>query len=125
MIFQINNEQNLLLFVIKMCTEYERKLVMSDEKEIKDENQKCCCCISKEYKQFLATLLAAFLGCLVALCVYSNALKPQMPPCPCGCSYGHGCPIHKMHQKFDKPHKHFKGEHKQFKGEKPPVKPEK
>lgn len=101
---------------------------MSDEKEIKDENKKCCCCISPEYKQFLTTLLAAFLGCLVALCLYSNALKPQMPPCPCGCSYGGGCPIQKMHPKFDRPqkmYKHFNGEHKQFKDEKPPVKPEK
>ena len=85
--------------------------------EIKEE-KKCQCCISPEYKQFLLTILAAFLGCLVALCLYSAAVKPKMPtPPPYG--FGGPCPIHKMQMHhprfergFDGPHK-FK--HKQFK----------
>lgn len=99
--------------------------------EIKEE-KKCNCCISPEYKQFLLTILASFLGCLVALCLYSAAMKPQLPPPPCG-----GCPIKKMHQ-FHKgfPDKHFQKHrihrHGEFKpdqmrrnGEFPPVKPNK
>ena len=46
--------------------------------EIKEE-KKCC---SKDLKTFLLMILASFLGTLVALCIYSAATKPQIPPCP-------------------------------------------
>ena len=73
--------------------------------EIKEE-KKCNCCISPEYKQFLLTILAAFLGCLVALCLYNAARKPQLPPMPMP-YYGQPCPIQKMH-KFDRGFQHHK-----------------
>lgn len=38
--------------------------------------------ISPEFKQFLLMILASFLGCLVALCLYSAAIKPKKH-CPC------------------------------------------
>ena len=99
--------------------------------EIKEE-KKCNCCISPEYKQFLLTILAAFLGCLVALCLYNAAVKPQLPPV----MYNPPCPIQKMHKfdrgipgpQFDKGkfHKHHKFAPDKMRGEhKPPVKPDK
>ena len=63
--------------------------------EIKTEKKECCC---KELKGFLLTILASFLGCLVALCLYSAATKPQLPP-PMIKSQ---CPI----QQFEH-HRHF------------------
>ena len=100
--------------------------------EIKEE-KKCNCCISPEYKQFLLTILASFLGCLVALCLYNASVKPKYPPAP---NFG-PCPIQKMH-KFHKgfPNPEFR-KHKMHKpGEfapekirrdnfEPPVKPNK
>ncbi len=38
--------------------------------------------ISPEFGNFLLTILASFLGCLVALCLYSAAVRPLMKPCP-------------------------------------------
>lgn len=50
-----------------------------ETKEEKTEEKKCCCeCL----KKFLLTSLAAFFGCLVALCLYSAATRPQFPPPP-------------------------------------------
>ena len=89
--------------------------------EIKEEKT-CKCCISPEYRQFLLTILAAFLGCLTALCLFS-AVKPQTPPCPAPYIQG-PCPIQMMHKPFNKHHfdgnkmhKHFEGKH--FKHERP------
>ena len=45
--------------------------------EIKDEK---CKCDKKELKIFLLNILGSFLGCLVALCVFSAAVRPQLPP---------------------------------------------
>lgn len=94
--------------------------------EIKEEKV----IISKEYKCFLLNILGSFLGCLVALCLFSAAVKPQTPPpIPCHCQ--------KMmhHKQFpgdfkgNKMHKNFEGKKfdKQVPPEfqKPPVKPEK
>jgi len=109
---------------------------MSDEikEEIKDE-KKCCCCISDDYKKFLLTILASFLGCLVALCLYGATTRPQLPPQPCP------CPIKRMESpkfehhggdrgQFDHKKHHGQFEHKKFDREKfngknSPVKPEK
>lgn len=100
--------------------------------EIKDE-KKCNCCISPEYKQFLLTILASFLGALVALCLYNASLKPQYPPAP---SFG-PCPMHKMHKmhkgfpnpefKKDRIHKHGEFAPEKIKRDdfRPPVKPNK
>lgn len=109
---------------------------MTDEikEEIKEE-KKCNCCISADYKRFLLTILASFVGCLIALCLYNASVKPPMPPQP--------CPIVRMevpqfehhrgphpnfeHKKFDKKfeHKNFDGPQKKFHDQKPPVKPQK
>lgn len=53
------------------------------EQEIKTEtvkNEKWT--VSDDFKNFLLTILASFLGCLVALCLYSAATKPPAKPCP-------------------------------------------
>ena len=43
----------------------------------KKEKKECCCdCL----KKFLLTSLAAFFGCLVALCLYGAATRPSFPP---------------------------------------------
>ena len=52
------------------------------ENEIRNEEKKCNC-EKKELCRFLQTILGSFLGCLVALCLYGAAVKPQPPqPCP-------------------------------------------
>ena len=38
--------------------------------------------ISPDFARFLLTILASFLGCLVALCLYGAAVKPALNPCP-------------------------------------------
>ncbi|MBO6088117.1 hypothetical protein J6P92_07240 [bacterium] len=86
---------------------------MSDE--IKEE-KKCNCCISEDYKRFLLTILASFLGCLVALCLYGAATKPQIPPQPCPLirmeapNFGHHRGNHPEfnHRKTDKRFEHKK-----------------
>lgn len=94
--------------------------------EIKENEKQCNCCLSPEYKQFLATILASFLGCLVALCLYSAATRPQLPPCNCSGP----CPVkmHKFHkgfpeQQFKKEnfHKHRIAPDKMNKEHKPPI----
>ena len=59
--------------------------------EIKQENKWA---ISKEYRQFLLTILASFLGCLVALCLYNASLRPQPPVIHVDCP----CAMHNMHR---------------------------
>lgn len=56
--------------------------------EIKDEK---CKCDKKALKIFLLNILGSFLGCLVALCVFSAAVRPQLPPPP-------QMPWHRMEQ---------------------------
>lgn len=56
--------------------------------EIKDEK---CKCDKKALKIFLLNILGSFLGCLVALCVFSAAVRPQLPPPP-------QMPCHRMEQ---------------------------
>ncbi len=66
--------------------------------EIKNENRDCL-------KGFLLMVLASFLGTLVALCLFSAAVKPQFPPQP---MMQGPCPIQKMHHpNFNKRHENF------------------
>ncbi|MBQ7449955.1 hypothetical protein IJS77_00945 [bacterium] len=80
--------------------------------EIKEEQTKKCECKGKCVKIFLMSVLASFLGCLIALCIFSAATKPKFPPQPMmhGPMYiqniGHG---------FNPHQKHFKD----FKGQRP------
>ena len=53
---------------------------MSENEEIKTET-KGCNCDKKELSRFLLVILGSFLGCLVALCLFSAVKKPQ-PPMP-------------------------------------------
>lgn len=53
---------------------------MSENEEIKNEKH-VCNCEKKELCRFLLTILGSFLGCLVALCLFSAVNKPQ-PPVP-------------------------------------------
>lgn len=80
--------------------------------EIKEEKK--CCCGNKALKIFLLNILGSFLGCLVALCLYSAATKPQISPCPMKAP----CPIQQIHQQ-----RGF-GHHKDFKGHRPEIKKE-
>ena len=54
--------------------------------EIKTEEKKeceCGCdCKCEALKKFLLMVLASFLGTLVALCLFTAAIKPKMPPMP-------------------------------------------
>jgi hypothetical protein len=47
--------------------------------EVLEEKKECKC--RKELKMFLLTILGSFLGCLVALTLFTAAIKPQ-PPMP-------------------------------------------
>ena len=48
--------------------------------EIKEEQSKKCECQGKCIKVFLLGILASFIGCLLALCIFSAATKPKFPP---------------------------------------------
>ena len=52
--------------------------------EIKEElkEEKCKKCDGKCVKVFLLGILASFLGCLLALLIFSAATRPKMPPAP-------------------------------------------
>ncbi len=101
---------------------------MSDE--IKEEKKECKC--SKELKMFLLTILGSFLGCLVALCLFTAAVKPQtQPPHPAPCPrveaprLPHDISIRKEFRhdvvRPDNARPDFRGERP---NQKPPVKPE-
>lgn len=51
---------------------------MSENEEIKTETKECNC-DKKELSRFLLVILGSFLGCLVALCLFSAVNKPQPP----------------------------------------------
>jgi hypothetical protein len=55
---------------------------MADEikNEINEEKKECRC--RKELKLFLLMILGSFLGCLVALTLFTAAIKPNVPPAP-------------------------------------------
>ena len=55
---------------------------MSEEikEEVNAEKQEKCECKGKCIKIFLLGILASFLGCLVALCLFSAVKRPPMPP---------------------------------------------
>jgi len=73
------------------------------KQEIKEERCKCL-------TFFLLNILASFLGCLVALCIYNAATKPQFPPI----MIKGPCPI--MQQNFHREHHpNFRGGHHDFK----------
>lgn len=91
--------------------------------EVKEEKKVCNC---KELKLFLLVILASFFGCLVALCIFAAATKPQLPPMPPKMygpaavgHFGHGKFKHHKKMKFEKRMKKF-GEipnRPEFKGE--------
>ena len=56
----------------------ELKTEIEEKKENNEKKGKCCCC--KELKMFLLVIFGSFLGCLVALCLFSAAIKPKFPP---------------------------------------------
>jgi len=85
---------------------------MTDEINTEIKEEKRCGCDKKALKIFLLNILGSFLGCLVALCLYNAAVRPQMPPCPMKAP----CPIQQMHHQKD-----F-GQHKDFRGHKPEFK---
>ena len=67
--------------------ENERIFIMTEEikAEIqeKEKEEKCGCgCKCEALKAFLLVVFGSFLGCLVALCLFSAAMKPKMPPMP-------------------------------------------
>ena len=66
--------------------------------------------MSDEYKRFLLTILASFLGCLVALCLYGATIKPTFSPPPIN-------PYYQM-QRFDHGKFYKKPPCHKFKGEK-------
>lgn len=86
------------------------------KEELKEQKaEKCDCkCGGKCVKVFLLGVLASFLGCLLALLIFSAATKPQMPPAPMmfgppqAQQFHHGkfkhgeFKKHKMHKKFQK-----------------------
>ena len=85
---------------------------MTEEEKQENNEKKCKCCCSKELKMFLLVIFGSFLGCLVALCLFSAMMRPKFPPpMPMG-----GQPqIQQMHQgKFDRHKRH----HSEFKGQK-------
>lgn len=100
---------------------------MSDEikEEFKNDKREHKC--TKELKMFLLMILGSFLGCLVALCLFTAAVKPQPH---------HGCPCHqprieagRFHHDIGAPRGEFRrGKFQEHRGErpnqKPPVKPE-
>ena len=101
---------------------------MSENEEIKDEKKECHC-EKKALCKFLLIVLASFIGALIALCLYSAALKPQPQ---------HPAPIMPPRFEAQAPQQHFGGcnckHHGEFKQDarpdrqdvKPPVKhPEK
>ena len=47
-------------------------------------NEKCCNCNCEEILKKLAiTCTGSFIGCLLALCVFSALTRPMLPPPPC------------------------------------------
>jgi len=80
--------------------------------EIREElnEEKRCNCDKKDLKRFLLTILGSFLGCLVALCLYGAAIKPQQPQIPCPCAI-HKMQNHGMHE-FDRQKIHHQNFHK-------------
>lgn len=94
--------------------------------EIKQENtNNCQWSISPDFAKFLLTILASFVGCLVALCLFTAVIRPpERPYCPMtppsyDAPYHHG----QGHFKPDCPYKKHKMEAKK-KDFKAPVKKE-
>lgn len=53
------------------------------EKEKEEKKCECGCgCKCEALKAFLLVVFGSFLGCLVALCLFSAVVKPKMPPIP-------------------------------------------
>ena len=87
---------------------------MSDEKQQPDfDGRKWS--ISPEFQQFLLTILATFIGCLIALCLYNASigsfrdprpLPPSFAPVHKGMEFAPGCPF--QDREMRPPRKHFK-----------------
>jgi len=83
------------------------------------QDEKCCKCECKELLAKLAIITTgSFIGCLLALCVFTTFAKPPMQPCP----YAQSQIEHRIpprHDKFEKPNRHHhKIDKKDFKHKK-------
>ncbi len=81
--------------------------------------------ISPDFAKFLLTIAASFIGCLVALCLFTAAIRPPERPCPPAMHLRYDAPYYDGHREFkpDHPHKKHKIEAKKN-DIKPPVKKE-
>jgi len=87
-----------------------------------NQNEKKCNCECKELLAKLAIITTgSFLGCLLALCVFTTFAKPPIPtnthPCPYSqAKFKKEIPPH--HKEFKKPDKYYhKFDKKEFKGD--------
>ena len=56
--------------------------IKTEIQEEKKDEKKCDCGCTCALKAFFLVVCGSFLGCLVALCLFSAAVKPKMPPMP-------------------------------------------
>ncbi len=83
------------------------------------EQKICPWCVGRDYKIFLANIFGAFVGCLLALCLYNASVNTQprviyeTAPCPCEVEHFDNFQC----EKGKKPH--FKGAKKHHEAPKP------
>ena len=114
----LKNEQLKNNFVINNV-DSRKDINMSEEIKEEQKKEKCeCSGKCKCVKVFLLGILASFLGCILALLIFSAATKPSIPPSPMMFGPPHAQQFH--HGKFK--HGHFKKMRpefrKEFRGEK-------
>ena len=90
---------------------------MSEEIKEEQKTEKCeCSGKCKCVKVFLLGVLASFLGCLIALCLFTAATRPKMPPMPlCPMMFGPPQAQQFHHGKF--PPRNFKKMRPEFRKE--------
>lgn len=108
------NEQIKISFVI-YDVDNRKDVIMSEEikEEVNVQKQEKCKCTGKCIKVFLLGILASFLGCLIALCLFSAIKRPPMPPKVM--RFGPP-PVQQIH--------HSKFRHGQFNGQRPQMGPD-
>ena len=89
--------------------------------EFKQEEKKCNYECKELFTKLAITTTGAFLGCLLALCVFTTFTKPQLPPPHKPCPYAQAKFENKLpphHREFN-PHKPYphKFEKKDFRGD--------
>ena len=77
--------------------------------EINQETKSSQWSISPDFAKFLLTILATFIGCLIALCLFSAVTRPQGKPC-CYPPPRFEAPMYHHRGEFrpHKPYKHHK-----------------